>query len=542
MTLARWLIAGSWFLLFWLLAATVWVPAIQHQLTAAAQPFLLTLPTGYDPVLVTFEGQHAILRGRVRKPEHRAAAERALRENVRTAPTAGFGRNLNPVAAVTNQIEVVPYPPGWLMLAAQGRQARLTGAGATVFEARDAAARIRQQWLGQGGTLDGDVQIDAARFDESPEAEKTLTSVPSPRSSGGDSAQIQIARLGGVWRRLPIEAADSHLRTEVLGLGLNDADWKSLVLPAVQAARRYQQAERAREAQRQLQAKSPPPHVFLAARDHRLLLVGETATLAIKRSLLNKVITTFPDWKVVDEIRVNPRRRAEGEFGPITTALLPSEDSESTNKSLMLGLSGAGWQSIDWQVGRDARPWQKLLPEDLPPDYLARDSTVAIEWLQGEFRGIPALPIRAQPSFLTLTLLPDRAILAGQLAEEANRTQLIEAARRAYSPRAVVLAESLLARGTCEPTPEIQQTLRSLPPLPKLGQPVVFAFARPGEVWKSLPVTPAMLEPGGIEQASLLPSDFPAPMAEDTFAEAFDYVRAAWAKQTSAPASAQPPR
>ncbi|MDZ4287394.1 MAG: hypothetical protein U0984_05525, partial [Prosthecobacter sp.] len=320
-----------------------------------------------------------------------------------------------------------------------------------------------------------------------------------------------------------------------------EAEWEDRVLPAIQATRRHQQSERSREARVQKQAELPPAHVFLAARDHRLLLLGETATLAIKRELLNNIIAMFPDWKVIDDLRINPRRRADGEFGPITTALLPTETEAGADKSLMLGFAGQNWQPVDWQVGREARPWLGMLPKDLPPDLLAKDSTTAIEWLQGSPKGIPSLPLRAQPSFLTLTLLPDRVILAGQLAEEALRIQLIEAAQRAYGAQAVIMADALLARGTCEPSPDVLQTTRSLPPLPGLNDPILIAFTRPGLTWKSLPATPEMLEAGGLVKSKLLPANFPAAMAEDTFAEAFDHVRAAWAKRattaTSAPSS-----
>jgi hypothetical protein len=169
------------------------------------------------------------------------------------------------------------------------------------------------------------------------------------------------------------------------------------------------------------------------------------------------------------------------------------------------------------------------------------DSRMVIEWLQGSAKGIPKLPIRLQPSFVTLTLLPDKVILAGQVAEEASRTQIIESARQKYTGRALVIAEALLARGTCEPSGDLQQTLRSLPDLPELGSPGAIAFSRPGQVWKSLPASEKLTAPGAVAASGLLPQEFPAAMAEDTFLDGFDHLRHHWkslatdAKKEAAP-------
>jgi hypothetical protein len=542
MTPARWLIAGSWLLLFWLLAVTVLAPGIQRSLKEQASLLLPAEGSDYPALEVVIDGQRAILRGRVRRPEERLDAETRVREQVRRSGIGDFGlaARFNPITHVSNEIEVVPFPPGWLLLAGHGDYAELRGAAATEFEARDAAERIRARWAERGGRVERKVGVDANRYDEALDGERTLgAAIPVPKiGDGGDSAQIQIARLGGEWRRLPIEAADTLLLSEVLAMGLSEKDWQEEILPAVDRARRYQMLARARETRRQEQAQMPPPHVFLAARDQRLLLVGEVATLGLKRELLNSLIATFPKWRIIDDVRVSQRRRELGDFGPITTALLPK--AENGGKSLMLGLSGQGWQAVDWKVGREARPWAELLPKDLPPDLMARDAIVATEWLQGEAKGIPTLPQRAQPSFLTLALLPDRVLLAGQLAEEGLRSQLEDATRKAYGDKVEVMTEALLARGTCEPSGSVEQTVRSLPPLPKAGEQPILAFALPGQVWKTAAVEPAVLEPGGVARTDILPPAFPAAMAEDAFGEAFDYVRDLWQKPPATTASTPP--
>lgn len=528
MTRARWFIAGTWLLLFWLIASAVWAPALQFRLEKAASAKIEDIQTGHQPVHIRFNGQTAYVSGKVRHEGERVEILKRIADDVRTSRTFNF--DVNPVKDVVNDIEVAPYPSGWLMLAAQGSRSMLLGTLATEYEARDVGRLMQAQWGKDRGHLVPQLKTDAARFDEAPQVQTTLDALPGPRMDrGGDSAQVQIAHLGHRWERITLDAKDEFLRGQLASYPITDSEWNTVVLPALQQVRRYQAAERIRLAEEEHQSKLPPPHVFLAARDQRLLLRGEVASLKIKRELLNTVIITLPGWRVLDDLRVNSQRRAVANFGPITTALLPLSQESKGQKSLVLGLSGLAWQLVDWQVGEAAQPWKDLLPADLPPALLQEDSRMVTQWLQGNAQGIPALPIPAQPSFLTLTLLPDKVILAGQLAEEALRTRLIDAARRAYSGRAVLFSEALLVRGTCEPTAEVEQTVRSLPPLPQGQQAPILAFARPGQVWKSLPATEPLTAPGALAKSGLMPAGFPAAMAEDTFAaEAYDHLRHHW--------------
>lgn len=534
MTRARWIIASSWLLLLWLITGAVWAPALQRRLDEQGRALLTGMETGYPAAVVQFSGQKAFLTGRVRHEKERQEIETRITSQLRSPGM--FGADLNPVTAVSNGIEVVPYPTGWIMIAAQGPLATVYGTLASEYEARDLSLLLQDQWAKKGGRITREVKADPTRFDEAPGIQPTLDHLPSPRTQGdGDAAQVHLARPGTGWERLTLDAADDLLRQQFATYPITDEEWQTVVVPALAQTRRYQQAERARIAEAEHQSKLPPPHVFFAARDQRLLLRGEVATLKLKRELLNIVIGSFPDWRVLDDLRVNDQRRAVAEFGPITTALLPLGE-DSPGKSMALGLSGKAWQFVDWQVGADAQPWKPLLPPDLPPALLQEDSRMVTQWLQGNAQGIPTLPIPAQPSFLTLTLLPDKVILAGQLAEEGLRTRLIEAARRAYAGQAVLFSDALLARGTCEPTAEVEQTVRSLPPLPKQGEAPIIAFARPGQVWKSQPATEAMLTPGALAKSGLTPSGFPAPMAEDTFAaEAYDHLRHHWSTASTPP-------
>ena len=543
MTRVRWMIAGFWLLAFWLLAGMVVAPALQSQLEVQASAILKGKPTGYEAVKVQFDGQRAILRGQVRHEDQRAQILSAAEKEVRGV--GPLSAKLNPVQHVVDELEIVPYPPGWLLLAANGTRGQLLGAAATEFESRDLYRHIQDRWGAKGGRIESKLKAFPELHDEAPDLKQTLAQIPLPNArEGGDSAQIQIASLGGPWQRLVPDAKDDRLMEQSLAIGISRQEWEKSILPLIQNVRRYQSEQRSRAEETTRQAKLPPPHLFLAARENRLLVRGETATVGIKREFLNALIISFPEWRVIDDVRINPECRAVSDFGPITTALLPdplNEDSKTKGKSLMLGLSGDAWKPVDWIVGTDAQPWKEDLPKDLPANMLQDDHRMVIGWLQGETKGIPTLPIRAQPSFLTLTLLPDKVIFAGQLAEESLHTQLIEAARQKYSGHAIVISDPLLVRGTCAPSTDIQQTLRSLPPLPEAGSPGSIAFATPGLVWKTIPASTGIDQVGAVAKSGILPADFPAAMAEDTFWDGFDHLRQHWkklainAKKESAP-------
>lgn len=541
MTRDRWFIASSWLLLFWLIAGTVWIPAIQNQLQTKAELSIHEVKTGYPPIHIRFDGQVAHLEGKVRNEQQRQQLEEQVAKKL--APMGFFATTLNPVVGVHNDVEVEPYPPGWLLLAAQGPRAVLYGTLASSEESRDLSRLTQEIWDKHRGRLTGVIKVNADRFDEAAAIQTTLDQLPPPlRNEDADTAQVYVANLGKGWEKLPLELDDPSLREKISSYPITDEEWNETLKPALARTRHYLQTERKRIAETKHQATLPPPHLFFAARDQRLLLRGEVATLKIKRELLNVVIGNFPDWRVIDDIRVNDQRREVADFGPITTALLPLKTDEATSKTLALGLSGAAWEFLDWQSTEEPPKWARVLPKSLSAALLNEDHRMVSQWLQGSAQGIPALAIPAQPSFLTLTLLPDKVILAGQLAEEPLRMKLIESVRRAYSGKATLFTDALLARGTCEPTEDVEQTIRSLPPLPnKDGTPVV-AFARPGQTWKSEEATPALLKPGALSKSEMIPPDFPAAMAEDTFmAEAYDHLRHYWKPQAS-PTSNKPSR
>lgn len=529
----RWCTAGAWLLAFWLVAVLWLAPVLERLVAAAARAVIQELTTGYAAPQVEVSGQQLRIQGQVRTETQRRALVEALRTGVRVPSWTSL--DFNPVTAVDDAMQEVPYPSGWLFIAAHGARGRLIGQAASDAEAHDLSTLLGRVWSAAGGYLDPQVEAVKDLHDEATDVEVTLTQPPIPRwNAGADSAQAQIARIGGPWQRLIIDAADDVLKTQILAMGIDKLAWEKLLLPELGHLRRYQKEQRkiAEEAERQ--SRLPPPHVFVAHREGRMLVRGEVASLTLKRELLNALIDAFPERRVLDDLRVNAERRSVGDLGALK-ALMPRQESAALKeKSLHLGLPSAAWQSLDVQVGAETEPWKSLLPKDLPPGLLAEDGRMVLDWLQGGSKGIPKLPARLQPSFLTLTLLPQKVILAGQVAEENIRTQLLEAARQKYAGRAVILGDALLARGTCEqPAGNIQETLRSFPDLPRSSSRGIIAFARPGAIWNTCAASSQIFQPGAIASTGILPPDFPAAMAEDSFLDSFDHLRHHWKTLTT---------
>jgi hypothetical protein len=389
MTRVRWLIAGFWLLAFWLLAGMVVAPALQSQLEAQASAILKGQPTGYEAVKVQFDGQRAILKGQVRHEDQRAQILSAAEKEVRGV--GPLSAKLNPVQQVVDELEIVPYPPGWLLLAANGTRGQLLGAAATEFESRDLYRLIQDRWGAKGGRIESKLKAFPELHDEAPDLKQTLAQIPLPNArEGGDSAQIQIASLGGPWQRLVPDAKDDRLMEQSLAIGISRQEWEKSILPLIQNVRRYQSEQRSRAEETTRQAKLPPPHLFLAARENRLLVRGETATVGIKREFLNALIISFPEWRVIDDVRINPECRAVSDFGPITTALLPdplNEDSKTKGKSLMCLVSQAMPGNL-WtgSSARTAQPWKEDLPKDLPANLCCKTITA---WSSAGFRERP---------------------------------------------------------------------------------------------------------------------------------------------------------
>ncbi|MCB1277199.1 BON domain-containing protein [Prosthecobacter sp.] len=525
MTRARWIISAVTLFALWLIGALIVLPHLQRDLETAAQSVLARQPAlekRLDRLHLVFNGQQAHLTGRVRTPEDRHVIEAAVRDLVRapTPLTGGLGLRLNPVSRVINDIEVSPYPPGWLLLAATGPGARLLGAAATDYEARDLARSVQQSWSAQGGSSAGTPEVDGKNHDEAASVSTTLRAVPIPK----DTAQAFLARIGQPWKELSLNQTDAELHTEARSVGVSEEDWKSMVLPALHRLREtFQQQHLARTEQERL-AALPPGHLFLAVRDQEIVLRGEVGTTAIKNVVLNEAFAAFAPRLIHDEIRVSAQRRPMGDFGPITTALLP-ETKGPGGRSFFLGLSDDAWVPVDWQTAPKEQSWKTKLRSGLQTAMLLDDSTALTGWLQGEGTYSPSRPSETVPAFITLALFDSKAILSGQVAEESVRAQLVAAARRTYGPRILVISDDFHVRGDCRPAARVPHTFQSLPPPPAASDAGVFAIAVPGDTWKVIPVTHELVEAGGLAKSGQIPNSLPVGLVEDLSAEAMEQLR-----------------
>ena len=187
MTRARWIQSAASLCALWLVGALVCLPHLQRDLETAAQDVLAQQPALHQRMSglhLEFSGQQARLSGSVRTPQDRSLIEATVSDLVRVPTTfsLGLARHLNPVSSVRSELEVVPSPPGWMLLAANGEHARLLGTAANAYEARDLAHSVQTAWSTRGGSSDGMPGTDAANHDEAASVSATLRTVPSPPS------------------------------------------------------------------------------------------------------------------------------------------------------------------------------------------------------------------------------------------------------------------------------------------------------------------------------------------------------------------------
>lgn len=505
------------FLLFWVAGGWVLRPVIEQALTERAQQEVSEL----EGVSVMFRGQQAVLRGEVRWESLRTEAESRVKEGVRasTSVAAGTGGGLNPVTDVVNEIVVSPFEPGWLMLLSAGSEAKLLGVVATDEEARDLGAAIKRSWEARGGNLDVQVRHELSSHDEASRLGRVLSAVPRPPPAVDVDAAYQIwaAKLGQGWERWTLGTSMDVLYRDAQTLGVSAATWKEVLEPEINGLAERRRAEKARLAEEKRLAALPPPHVVAALAGDRLLLRGEFGSAEAKTTFLSAMLDSNPGKRVLDDLRVSAARRPKS-----APQALRFTDGDSGEQVRML----IGDKRSRLPADLDDEGWVKALPTSFKQPLVKQlrgDLRVAKDWMKGGNAGIPDLPAPEQPAFLTLAILEDRVLIGGQLAEEAHRSYLLEAAERAYGSTREIDAETLRVRGNCERTEAILHTAMSLPPA-KLG--IVLAVAKPGEEWRRIAITGDLLRKRRVS-AEQLPAGVPGEGVSIAWMDVFDRLQKA---------------
>jgi hypothetical protein len=416
-----------------------------------------------------------------------------------------------------------------MLLAATGTEARLLGTTASLHEARDLMQSVQESWSAHGGRISGMPAADGKKYDEAANPAATLRDVPAPRPT----AQAFLARIGQPWKKLSLDHDEAVLRAEAGALGIEESEWQQQVRPVLQELRTTLHQQREAEARELRLSRLPPGHLFIAAQGMHVVFRGELGSAAMKHAILDEAIRVLAPRRVHDEIRVSTARRPSGDFGPITIALLPSGKN---TRSLGFGLSGEAWKTLDWQITPAEQAWKEGLPSDIDRAQVREDSTRLIGWLSGD--GTHDLPtsLKQEPAVITLALFGTKAVLAGQVAEQAARSQLIAAVRQAYSPRIRVQSEGLHFRASCQPSTSLLHTLKSLPPAPPQDSVGILAIATPGSTWAIIPASLELTRAGALRQRDDLPQDISIHLVREHASEALDQLRV-WLSRLNPPVS-----
>lgn len=519
MTRREWIWAGLGLLLFWAVAGLAVAPRLERRLNAAAAVLVERLDAEaggvrFDRVKVTFDGQRARVTGAVRHEVDGRRLLAALREELRTP-----GNRWNPVAAVEvgQGLEVRPLDPGWIVVGIRGFEVEVVGGCATSAEREALDGGLRERWPVWRGEMETAVTVEDRRFEESGKWSKTVESMPRPVARGKAAARVLAARVGEALKDLPLDDADQI--DEVNELGVTMTEWQGKVRPLVAKVKLHAAEEAAWEIEQERLNGLPPPHVFLGRRGEQVLLRGEVFDLEAKRAVLSAIMAAFPGSRILDDLRAEGGRRPGSGLGALNPDLVGGEGG----KGFALGLAGREWVTLDWEVAREAKPWEEHLPVDLLADAVKEDSAVVIDWLQGANAGIPQLPAPPQPAFFTLAVFAGRVVVGGQVAEEGFRAQVVEAIKRAY-PAGWVLRDEIAVSGRCVAVEGIQHTVLSVP-VKNTGDEVLLAVVLPGQSWRLLPRA-ILADVGVLETESLLPKALPAQVVAASLGDVLEEMRA----------------
>lgn len=512
-----WFIAITLWAGLMLLGWAVWAARIEKTLESAAREVLRSHASArhLKSVEVSFDGQEAVLTGKVHKAAMRGLAAQIVGAELRRA--TGIGTSFNPVTSVRNQIEIESLPPGWLALVLDGDRIHLLGLTASDDE-KEAVSEMAEKLLVKPGVnFRETVQVDEQMVGASENFDVTLASLPERIRVLDGKAVVLTARLGEEWRTHEPDA-EGALKELLLSYGVDQSGWDKDIAPSLRMAQQRRAAQRHEAEQDARLAKLPPPHVILAIRGGDVVLQGEVGAASLKTQLIEATLRACAGMKVIDRLRVSAERRPKVDAATTLSFFPPISDASRTGL-IAVAVPGGEWKMIGMPASDVAASVIASLPRDIDARLVESDARSVARWF-ADTSPDPGAPIKPG---ITLAVFADRAWLRGQVAEESSRSQILAAARKAYPTHVLVQFIRLNAR--CTPVEEALPTARSFPPAPAADAPGIIAFAVPGEAWKSALVTDAIFAPDGIEKSGILPSGFPAQAAVDEFSEALDALR-----------------
>ena len=500
-----------------LLGWGVWAGHIEEGLESLAQQTLAKHPeaTRLSGVQVTFQGQDAHLTGKVRHGPMRALAEQIVRENLRS-PNRLSG-SLNPVATVQNDIMIEPLPPGWLILATTPERVDLLGTTGSEVERDEIVKAVKTQCAQPGREFHSLLRVDDQTVEPSHQLEQTLSDLERAVRTADPKGAAITAQVGDVWRNLYISDLASS-RSLLVDYGINNTEWGQAILPVLTRAQKSWEDRNNAELEAARQAKLPQPHLYLGFKGDSVLVRGIVGTQALKTQIIEAALKAYPQKRVIDQVSISTNRRPVVDA---TTILLffPVPPPDEKTRQFAFAVPEQGWKTAPVPMNDFDTVAAGMVPKGFEPSLIEADQAALLKWLETkEDVVIPTLK-----PYLTLAVFGGRVWLRGEVAEEATRTQIVEAVRRAYPNHLLVQFVRLNPKST--PTEGPLQTALSLPPAPDSTSPGILGFVVPGEIWRTVEVTPALLEPNGVSRSGLVPAGPAFQIAAEDFSEALDALR-----------------
>jgi osmotically-inducible protein OsmY len=513
----NWVIAIALWAALMLLGRFVWSGRIESSLEMLARQTLESHPESlqFKDVHVEFEGQTAVLTGQVNKGAARGLVENIVRQELRKPSL--FGGKLNPVASVRNQIDIEPLPPGWLVLWVSKERADLSGVIGSQDELEELTASVKKKCDKPGRQFQSTLRVDSDRFGAGGDLESTLTDLDREMTSVDPKGRGLVSQVGSTWSPLPLSDL-GEMKSALAQKGMVESDWIQNIQGLAKAASEKWETNVREEMEAARRGKLPLPHVFLASKGESVLVQGIVGTAELKTLIIDAALKAYPEKKVVDQISISTNRRPVVD---VSTLLLffPTPTTASGGKQLAFGMPGEGWKIADMASGDLEAAITSVIPKGIETTLVNADQAAVVKWIQAadEEKAATLKP------YLTLAIFGSRVWLRGEVAEEATRSQIVEAVRRTYPNH--LLVQYIRLNPRCMPADGPLQTALSLPVAPEAGSAGILAFAVPGEVWRKVEVTPALLEPNGVSRSGIVPAGPLFQIAAEDFSEALDALK-----------------